>query len=96
MMVLISYDVKVTSETGSKRLRRIAKECTNFGQRVQYSIFECILDPAQWALLKHTLESIIDPELDSLRYYYLGSHWQNKVEHVGAKPTLDFTRPIIV
>lgn len=96
MMVLVSYDAKVTSENGAKRLRDIAKECLNYGQRVQFSVFECILEPAQWTLLKNRLESIINKETDSLRYYYLGSNWNRKIGHFGAKKPRDFTAPIII
>lgn len=96
MMVLVSYDVMVTSPGGTRRLRRVAKACTNYGQRVQFSVFECEIDPAQWVKLKHTLEAIIDEKTDSLRYYYLGSNWRRKVEHVGAKPVLDPDEPLIV
>ncbi|MDU4959128.1 MAG: CRISPR-associated endonuclease Cas2 [Sporomusaceae bacterium] len=84
MMVLITYDVNVTTEKGKTRLRRVAKQCVNHGQRVQNSVFECLLDPTQFAQLKHRLEAIIDPETDSLRYYFLGSNWKTRVEHVGA------------
>lgn len=96
MMVLVSYDVMVTSDGGKRRLRQVAKTCTNYGQRVQASVFECEVDPAQWALLKHQLEGIIDIKVDSLRYYYMGSNWKPKVEHVGAKPSMDMQAPIIV
>ena len=96
MMVLVSYDVMVTSQDGPKRLRHVAKACTNYGQRVQYSVFECVVDPAQWTRLKNTLESIIDPKIDSLRYYYLGANYKRKVEHVGAKPSYDMDEPLIV
>lgn len=89
MMVLITYDVNVTTESGKKRLRRVAKQCQNFGQRVQNSVFECLVDPTQFADLKHRLESIVDPETDSLRYYFLGSNWKRHVEHYGAKQTYD-------
>lgn len=89
MMVLITYDVNVTTELGKKRLRRVAKQCQNFGQRVQNSVFECLVDPTQFADLKHRLESIVDPETDSLRYYFLGSNWKRHVEHYGAKQTYD-------
>lgn len=95
-MVLVSYDVMVTSPGGPKRLRHVAKACTNYGQRVQYSVFECVVDPAQWTSLKHTLEKIIDPASDSLRYYYLGANWKRKVEHVGAKAAYDVEGPLIV
>jgi CRISPR-associated protein Cas2 len=96
MMVLVSYDVMVTSPDGPKRLRKVAKACTNYGQRVQYSVFECVVDPAQWVRLKHTLENIIDVKTDSLRYYYLGANYKTKVEHVGAKPSYDVDGPLIV
>ncbi|MCK4270101.1 MAG: CRISPR-associated endonuclease Cas2 [Methanogenium sp.] len=84
-MVLITYDVSTVSEDGKKRLRKVAKECVNRGQRVQNSVFECLLDPAQFANLKHTLCSIIDEDKDSLRFYYLGKNWKRRVEHYGAK-----------
>ena len=89
MMVLITYDVNVTSETGNSRLRNVAKQCKNYGQRVQNSVFECLVDPTQFAELKHRLERIIDPEKDSLRYYFLGKNWKKNVEHFGAKATYD-------
>lgn len=96
MFVLVSYDVAITTPGGSKRLRRVAKTCLNFGQRVQCSVFECVVEPAQWVTLKNQLESIIDPEHDSLRYYFLGSNWKHRVEHIGAKPTFDLDEPLIV
>lgn len=96
MMVLITYDVNTTTEAGRKRLRRVAKQCVNYGQRVQNSVFECLVDPAQFAQLRHRLEEIIDQEKDSLRYYYLGSNWKNRVEHVGAKSTFDPEGTLIV
>lgn len=96
MFVLVSYDVAINSPGGARRLRRVAKTCLNFGQRVQFSVFECVVEPAQWVVLRNQLESIIDKEHDSLRYYYLGSNWKRKVEHVGAKPALDFDDPLIV
>ncbi len=96
MFVLISYDVATTTPAGQRRLRRVSKACKDYGQRVQYSVFECIVDPAQWTILKERLISEIDPEKDSLRFYYLGSNWQNRVEHVGAKPSLDQEGPLIV
>ncbi len=83
MMVLITYDVNVTTYSGKTRLRKVAKQCVNYGQRVQHSVFECMLDPVQFAALKHRLESIIDPRTDSLRYYFLGANWGNRVEHYG-------------
>ena len=96
MMVLVSYDVMVSSPGGKRRLRQVAKACTNFGQRVQYSVFECVVDPAQWTKLKNTLEKIIDDKTDSLRYYYLGANYKRRVEHVGAKPSYDVDGPLIV
>jgi CRISPR-associated protein Cas2 len=81
---------------GRKRLRQVARACKDFGQRVQFSVFEIEVDPAQWTKLKPRLELIIRPELDSLRYYYLGSNWARKVEHVGAKPAADLNGPLII
>ena len=96
MMVLVSYDVMVTSPGGPRRLRKVAKACINYGQRVQYSVFECVIDPAQWVKLKDILEKAIDDKKDSLRYYYLGANYKNRVEHVGAKPSFDVDGPLIV
>lgn len=95
MMVLVSYDV-AEDDNGKKRLRNVARTCQNYGQRVQYSVFECLVDPAQWAQLRSKLEHIIDNRFDSLRYYYLGSNWQRKVEQVGAKQSYNVEGPIIV
>ncbi|WP_215829108.1 CRISPR-associated endonuclease Cas2 [Pelorhabdus rhamnosifermentans] len=89
MMVLITYDVNVITPLGKSRLRKVAKQCVNYGQRVQNSVFECLVDPTQFAELKHCLESIVDPETDSLRYYFLGNSWKNRVEHFGAKTGYD-------
>jgi CRISPR-associated protein Cas2 len=88
MMVLVSYDV-AKDDNGAKRLRRVSRICCNYGQRVQYSVFECLVDPAQWTALRVQLEREIDPELDSLRYYFLGANWRRRVQHVGAKPSVD-------
>jgi len=96
MFVLVSYDVSTTDPQGPRRLRRVAKVCQNYGQRVQFSVFECIVDPAQWANLRQRLTDIIDKEVDSLRFYYLGSNWRRRVEHVGAKKALDQEGPMIV
>ena len=96
MMVLITYDVNVTTDAGKARLRKVAKQCVNFGQRVQNSVFECLVDNAQFAELKHRLESIIDPKTDSLRYYFLGNNWRNRVEHVGAKAGYDVEGMLIM
>jgi len=89
MMVLISYDVNTQDAEGRKRLRRIAKHCQNFGQRVQFSVFECLVDPAQWTALRAKLEKEMDKNKDSLRFYFLGANWQRRVEHMGAKPAVD-------
>lgn len=89
MMVLVAYDVNTESAEGRRRLRKVAKSCENFGQRVQNSVFECLIDPTQWVTLKSQLENIFDPEKDSLRYYFLGKNWKNRVEHLGAKPGYD-------
>ena len=96
MMVLVTYDVSTESEGGKRRLRQVAKQCQNFGQRVQNSVFECLVDPVQWTDLSHRLEKIIDEEHDSLRYYFLGSNWKRRVEHKGAKPSYDPEAPIIL
>ena len=95
-MVLITYDVETVTSSGKKRLRHVAKQCVNFGQRVQNSVFECLVDPAQFTELKHRLESIIDKEKDSIRYYFLGSNWRNKVEHIGSKESYDPEGPLTV
>lgn len=89
MLVLITYDVNVTTDTGKSRLRKVAKQCLNYGQRVQNSVFECLVDPVQFAVLKQRLEEIVDPGTDSLRYYFLGKNWKSRVEHFGAKDTYD-------
>ena len=89
MLVLITYDVNTQDKSGKTRLRKVAKECVNHGQRVQNSVFECILDAAQCNLLKVTLLNIINQEKDSLRFYYLGNKYSNKVEHYGAKKTFE-------
>ena len=83
MLVLITYDVNTETDAGKKRLRKVAKQCTNYGRRVQNSVFECILDNAQCITLKSILMDIIDENVDSLRFYYLGNKYQTKVEHMG-------------
>ena len=83
MLVLITYDVNTETPAGKSRLRKVAKQCVNYGRRVQNSVFECILDHAQCAVLKAPLTEMIDPEVDSLRFYYLGNKYQAKVEHIG-------------
>lgn len=89
MLVLITYDVNTEDGKGKARLRKVAKQCVNYGQRVQNSVFECILDAAQCKMLKAKLLEIIDEERDSLRFYYLGNQYKNKVEHYGTKGTVD-------
>jgi CRISPR-associated protein Cas2 len=96
MMVLITYDVNTETEAGKKRLRKVAKQCQNYGQRVQNSVFECLLDPAMLKQLQDKLEKIIDIEKDSLRYYYLGDEYRNRIEHVGAKKSIDMQGTLIV
>ena len=96
MMVLVSYDVSFADANGPRRLRRVAKTCKNFGQRVQYSVFECIVDPAEWTVLRQKLLDEIDMESDSLRFYFLGANWRKRVEHVGAKSGFDQEGPLII
>lgn len=96
MLVVVTYDVNTSEEGGRKRLRRVARACEDYGQRVQYSVFEIEVDPGQWARLKARLETSIRPETDSLRYYYLGANWTRKIEHVGAKPATDLNGPLII
>ncbi len=96
MLVLITYDVSTIENAGRSRLRRVAKMCQNYGQRVQLSVFECIVDPAQWTMLRRKLVDIIKPEEDSLRFYFLGANWKGRIEHVGAKPPLDQEGPLIM
>jgi len=95
-MVLISYDVgNVSTIDGARRLRRIAKACKNYGQRVQYSVFECEIPPDVWVKLKNNLLNEMNPKEDSLRFYYLGSNWKRRVEHIGAKPVVDLNDTLI-
>ena len=89
MLVLVTYDVNTEDGKGKARLRKVAKQCVNYGQRVQNSVFECILDPGQCKLLKATLLEIIDQKKDSLRFYYLGNQYKHKIEHYGAKEAYD-------
>lgn len=96
MLVVVSYDV-AEDNNGKRRLRKISKLCQSYGQRVQYSVFECVVDPGQWLKLKTKLEKEIDPQYDSLRYYKLGSNYKNRIEHVGAKKIEDIqTDPLIL
>jgi len=96
MMVVVSYDVAKLESGGARRLRRVAKTCQNYGQRVQYSVFECIVDPAQWTLLRKKLMDAINPEEDSLRFYVRGSNWRRRVEHIGAKKSIDQEGPLVI
>ena len=96
MMVLVSYDVSTGDKSGQRRLRRVAKTCKDVGQRVQYSVFECIVDPAQWAAFRQRLIDEINADADSLRFYFLGANWKHRIEHVGAKEAVDQEGPLIV
>jgi CRISPR-associated protein Cas2 len=89
VMVLVTYDVTTETPEGRSRLRRVAKVCEDYGQRVQNSVFECLVEPAQWVALREKLENEIDATEDSLRFYFLGANWKRRVEHVGAKPGYD-------
>ena len=95
MLVLIMYDVNTETAAGKSRLRKVAKQCVNYGQRVQNSVFECNLDAAKCRQVKAILLDLIDKEKDSLRFYYLGDRYKNKVEHIGAKPGFDVTEPLL-
>lgn len=95
MLVLITYDVCTENAAGKKRLRKVAKQCVNYGQRVQNSVFECVLDSAKCRQVKAILEEIIDKDKDSLRFYYLGNNYKSKVEHIGAKESYDVEGPLI-
>ncbi len=95
MMVVVSYDVGIDNG-GAQRLRKVAKACQDYGQRVQNSVFECIVDPAQWTMLKTKLIKLIDPKIDSLRFYFLGSNWRRRIEHIGVEKSPDQEGPLIV
>lgn len=96
MLVLVSYDVSFEDEGGKRRLRRIAKVCENHGQRVQYSVFECVVDPAQWAGLRHKLLQEYDADKDSLRFYFLGKNWQRRIESHGVAETYDPENDVLI
>ena len=96
MLILITYDVNTETTAGKARLRKVAKQCVNYGRRVQNSVFECLLDQAQCIALKAKLTELIDEEVDSLRFYYLGNNYKNKVEHIGAHPGFDVTETLIL
>lgn len=96
MLILITYDVDTTTKAGEKRLRKVAKECVNYGQRVQNSVFECLLTEAQLVNLKAMLSAIIDNTADSIRFYYLGNKWQRKIESLGKITSFDPTETLII
>ena len=96
MLIVITYDINTETADGKKRLRKISKECLNYGQRVQNSVYECEIDNAKWLILKNKLEQIIDPKTDSLRFYYLGNPKKAKREHIGCKESFDMTDVIII
>lgn len=96
MLVLVSYDVSFEKPDGKRRLRRIAKICESHGQRVQYSVFECVVDPAQWAVLRHRLLEAYDEERDSLRFYFLGKNWQRRIEQHGANGSYDPETDVLI
>jgi len=96
MLILVTYDVRTDTEAGRRRLRRVAKVCEDWGQRVQNSVFECIVDSAQWVKLKASLVAEINEAEDSLRFYFLGNGWRHRIEHTGAKPSFDQEGPLIV
>ncbi|MGI6124469.1 MAG: CRISPR-associated endonuclease Cas2 [Acetivibrionales bacterium] len=96
MLVLITYDVNTETTTGKKRLRQVAKQCVNYGQRVQNSVFECVVDSAKCREIQHKLEQIIDKDKDSLRFYYLGNNYKNKVKHIGVKKSFNVEGTLII
>ncbi len=96
MLVLVSYDVSTVDAAGRRRLRRVSKTCLDFGQRVQNSVFECVVDNSQWTRLKLALLEEADLEKDSLRFYFLGSNYKERIEHYGAKPDIDLTGPLVL
>lgn len=96
MLVLITYDVNTTSPQGVKRLAHVAKVCTNYGQRVQNSVFECLVDSTQFAMIKNQLQGIIDVEKDSIRYYILGEKYKSRIEHIGVQKSFDLAGTLII
>jgi CRISPR-associated protein Cas2 len=95
MVVLVTYDVSTTTADGRRRLRRVARRCVDFGRRVQFSVFECQVNWEEWTRLKLELLDIFNSAEDSLRFYYLGNGWRDRVEHHGIKPAIDFDEPLI-
>lgn len=96
MLVLVSYDVSTRTETGKRRLRRVARLCQDRGQRVQNSVFECLVDAAQWVAFRAALAAVADAKEDSLRFYFLGNNWKGHIEHLGAKQAYDPEGPLIL
>lgn len=96
MMVVVSYDVSTKDPAGSRRLRHVAKACSDYGQRVQNSVFECIVDPEQWARLRLRLLDVFEPDQDSLRFYFLGANYARRIEHHGAKQAVDLEGALLV
>jgi len=96
MFILVSYDVTTVDKEGRRRLRKVAEACQSYGQRVQDSVFECLVEPAQWVHLRQRLIDSADLEQDSLRFYFLGSNWRRRIEHLGVKPSIDPEAPLIV
>ena len=95
MMVIVSYDVSVVTPSGRRRLRHVARVCTDYGQRVQNSVFQCLVGYDQWVVMRAKLLKIFDPEEDSLRFYFLGRNWKRRVEHHGAKGVVELDEPLI-
>ena len=96
MLVVVCYDVSTIEPEGQRRLRRVAKACKDHGQRVQFSVFECDIDPARWTALRQKLIDEIDPKTDSLRFYFLGANWRRRVEQIGMTKSYDPEGPLIV
>ena len=96
MLLLVTYDVNTENEAGKKRLRKVAKQCQNYGRRVQNSVFECIVDQAQSVTLKSLLTEIIDDKVDSLRFYYLGNNYKTKIEHIGVERGIAVDQPLFL
>lgn len=95
-MVIVTYDVETISDNGNKRLRKVAKECQNYGQRVQNSVFECVLDESQFCILRNKIEKIIDSKLDSVRFYFMGKNWDRKIEQIGKVTSYDVNSDLII
>ena len=96
MLVLVTYDVNTSTAAGTKRLRKVAKECINYGQRVQNSVFECIFTESQFLVLKHKLEKIIDVNADSIRFYFMGNNWERKIEQLGRETSYNVNAELII